>query len=518
MAGHSVVQYVDFGVDGDEDVVRNSFGAITNYEAFSPSGQPVPGGVYDPRLGTISHDYLCLTCAHGKKLCPGHRGHIALRVPVPLSFAVAEIRRWLRVTCFQCGEILVERERYEGLPPKRRLAEAATVATEGRRCPRRGCGAVHPAVVKDDEDYFTFRVRPAGPPAARAPAGRARAPAAAAAAAAEPPRGEKLYPDAIRAILERVTDAAAEGLGRGPAGHPRRLVARAIPVPPNTIRPGVRSFGGSGSSYHDSTNLLQHLIKRNAQFPEQLPPAMGAPGLGPIDGELDRSVQNYLQIYYDYTYGSSGTSAMQGQSGRRAIRFTERDVNSILRGLARKAGRIRANLLGKRVFNISRSTISGNMRLRIDEVGIPLAFARTLQVEDPVREDNLEWLMAFVLNGRRDYPGCTLVWQRATGAYHDVANLRDFRLEPGDVVFRDVVDGDLAFFNRQPTLERSSIGVHRVVVIRDEASLTFQMNVLSCEWYNADQPSRSATGSCLERCNTSLGGKQCKCCPGAARI
>jgi hypothetical protein len=47
-------------------------------------------------------------------------------------------------------------------------------------------------------------------------------------------------------------------------------------------------------------------------------------------------------------------------------------------------------------------------------------------------------------------------------------------------------NGDLAFFNRQPTLERSSIGVHRVIVIQDPSVHTFQFNVLTCVNYNAD--------------------------------
>ena len=157
-----------------------------------------------------------------------------------------------------------------------------------------------------------------------------------------------------------------------------------------------------------------------------------------------------------------------------------------MRNLPRKEGRIRAGLLGERVFNISRSTISGNMRYRIDEVGIPLEFARTLQVKETVQEYNRDWLMPFFLNGKRQYPGCSRIIKRSTGEVHDVDGLHDFRLEVGDVLLRDVVNGDIAFFNRQPTLERSSIGVHRVIVIQDPSVHTFQMNVLACENYNAD--------------------------------
>lgn len=470
MAGHSLIQHVGFQLTGDEEHRRESYAPITSYELFSPTGQPIPGGVYDLRLGTTDHAYLCLTCVNGKKLCPGHRGNLTLKVAVPQPIAIGEIRRWLRIICFKCGEVVVDREKYIRLPLGKRLSEAATIDTAGKRCPR--CSAVHPKITKDDEDYFTFWAETA---VAEKRTGNPRE-----------NRGDKLYPDAIRAIFERVSNSAVEALGRSITIHPRKLIIREVLIPPNTIRPGVKSFGGAGSSYHDSTNLLQHLVKRNSQLPDQLPDAMGSNLGGPVEGELDRAVQNLQQIYYDLIMGSSSTSVTQGSSGRRGLVVGARPVRSFLRNLSSKEGRLRENLLGKRVFYISRSTISGNMRYRIDEVGLPLEFARTLQVKETVQEYNRDWLMTFFLNGRRQYPGCTHIIRRATGEVHDVAGLRDFRLDVGDVLLRDIIDGDYAFFNRAPTLERSSIGVHKVIVIQDPSIHTFQMNVLACEWYNAD--------------------------------
>jgi DNA-directed RNA polymerase II subunit RPB1 len=472
MAGRSEITTVGFGLAGDEEIEAASYKTVTNYDLFDPSGQPVPGGVMDKGLGTTDYSYACQTCLHNKGLCPGHRGALRLRVAVISPVAVAEVRRWLRAICLNCGEIAAERERYINLPLARRLGEAAGVA-EGRPCRR--CGVAHPRIVKDEDDHFTFWAEPAAAGEKRAVRARSER------------RGERIWPDAIRAAFERVTDAAVEALGA--AAHPRKLILRTICVPPNTVRPNVRSFGGaSGASYHDSTNLLQHAVKRNQQLPERLPPAMLSIGSGapPVEGELERTVQNLQQIYYDIVIGSSSTSATQGSSGRRGLVVGARPVHSFLRNLQRKEGRIRANLLGKRVFYISRSTISGCMRFRIDEVGIPLEFARTLQVKETVQEYNRDWLTRFFLNGRRAYPGCTDIVRRATGMRHDVAGLRDARLEVGDVLFRDVISGDYAFFNRAPTLERSSIGVHRVVVVQDPSVHTFQMNVLACELYNAD--------------------------------
>ena len=472
MAGHSEITQVGFSLAGDAEIERNSYKKITSYELFAPDGQPVPGGVYDKSCGTTDYSYSCQTCKNDKKLCPGHRGSLDLRVAVLSPVAISEVRRWLRAVCLSCGEVTVEPERYMSLPLPKRLGEIAQAAVEGRPCRR--CGVPHPRIVKDEDDHFTFWAEPAVAGEKRTPRARSER------------RGERIWPDAIRAVFERVPDAVAATIA---AVLPKNLVLRRICVPPNTVRPNVRSFGGaSGASYHDSTNLLQHLVKRNGQIKEVLPAAMLAVNSGapPVDGELERAVLNMQQIYYDIVIGSSGTSATQGSSGRRGLVLGARPVHSFMRNLQRKEGRIRANLLGKRVFYISRSTISGCMRFRIDEVGIPLEFARTLQVKETVQEYNRERLTSFFLNARRAYPGCTDIIRRATGTRHDVAGLRDARLEIGDVIFRDVVTGDYAYFNRAPTLERSSIGVHRVVVVQDPSVHTFQMNVLACELYNAD--------------------------------
>jgi DNA-directed RNA polymerase beta' subunit len=478
-AGHSTIEQLSFGLNGDDENTANSFATVSSYELYTAQGAPVSGGAYDLRLGTTDHAFRCLTCAQGKKMCPGHRGLLPLKAAVPQPIAIAEIRRWLRVICLRCGALVVDEAKYAHVAPGRRLAEAATAETEGAKCSR--CGAVHGKISKDPEDHFTFWLEPAG------------------ARAAGDARGVKLYFDTIRAMFERVADSDVERLGRSLEVHPRVLVLTKLNFPPATIRPGVKGFGGgSGNSYHDSTNLLQHIVKRNLALPDVLPAAMGPAGPaepGPNDGELDRALQNLQQLNFDLTMGSSGTSVTQGSKGRRGLVMGPTPVKSILRNLARKEGRLRANGLGQRVFYISRSTISGNMRFPIDVVGVPLAFARTLQVCETVQDYNRARLMPFFLNGRRQYPGCTHVVRRATGEVHDVAGLRDGRLEVGDVLYRDVVNGDLAFFNRQPTLERSSIGVHRVVVIPDPSVHTFQFNVLACENYNADFD-RSPTGNC----------------------
>ncbi|MDF1729083.1 MAG: hypothetical protein P1U53_15185 [Sulfitobacter sp.] len=147
------------------------------------------------------------------------------------------------------------------------------------------------------------------------------------------------------------------------------------------------------------------------------------------------------------------------------------------------------------MFSIARNVISGNSHLRPDEVAVPEAIARQLYIAEYVQEDNIERLMPYFLNGRNQYPGSSRV-QRASGAFYDVTGLRS--IEPGDVLFRNPVDGDLVNFNRQPSLTMSAVGTHVLKVLPEPPAppdggvsgpligKTFQMNVASTPLYNAD--------------------------------
>ncbi|CAG8816344.1 32658_t:CDS:1, partial [Racocetra persica] len=79
MVGISTIENVEFSLLGDKDHEKNAHMEIHSYELFLPGGQPVDGGIYDLKLGTTDHSYLCAVCQNGKKKCPGHRGYLALK-------------------------------------------------------------------------------------------------------------------------------------------------------------------------------------------------------------------------------------------------------------------------------------------------------------------------------------------------------------------------------------------------------------------------------------------------------
>jgi RNA polymerase Rpb1, domain 2 len=70
-------------------------------------------------------------------------------------------------------------------------------------------------------------------------------------------------------------------------------------------------------------------------------------------------------------------------------------------------GRVRGNLMGKRVDFSARTVISGDPNLALDELGVPWSIALTLTVPEAVTPHNIGRLAALVANGPHPPPGQT---------------------------------------------------------------------------------------------------------------
>lgn len=71
--------------------------------------------------------------------------------------------------------------------------------------------------------------------------------------------------------------------------------------------------------------------------------------------------------------------------------------------------------LGKRVDFTSRTVISPDPNLKIDQVGVPLHVAKTLTFPEVANKANIEKLRKLVLNGDDTHPGATHVVDRKSG-------------------------------------------------------------------------------------------------------
>ena len=175
-----------------------------------------------------------------------------------------------------------------------------------------------------------------------------------------------------------------------------------------------------------------------------------------------------------------GSAPMQQRSGR--------PLQCIMDRLNSKYGRIRGNLMGKRVDFSARSVITGDPNLSIRELGVPLKIAMNITKPVKVNDRNKNFLTKLIQNGPDDpekYPGAKIL-QRANGESISLryVDRESIVLQNGDIVHRHMMDGDGVLFNRQPSLHRMSMMCHIVKVMKKGD--TFRMNVADTAPYNAD--------------------------------
>lgn len=126
-----------------------------------------------------------------------------------------------------------------------------------------------------------------------------------------------------------------------------------------------------------------------------------------------------------------------------ALQKSGRPVKAIRARLKGKEGRLRGNLMGKRVDFSARTVITGDPNLELDEVGVPRSIAMNLTFPERVTPYNISYLQELVRNGPTNYPGARYV-VRDTGERIDLRyNKRaDAFLQYGWVVERHLKDGE----------------------------------------------------------------------------
>ena len=229
-------------------------------------------------------------------------------------------------------------------------------------------------------------------------------------------------------------------------------------------------MGDTGArSEDDLTTLYSEIVRQNKALRDH--EKSGAPNH--IQLQLARLLQGTLAAIIDNAI--PGQTPASGRSGR--------PLKSISARLKGKEGRVRGNLMGKRVDFSARTVITPDPNLAIDEVGVPRSIARTLTYPEVVTPWNVAQLQELVENGPSELPGARYII-RTDGMRVDLTkpNAQKF-LQVGYKVERHVKDGDIVMFNRQPSLHKMSIMSHRIRIMPYS---TFRLNLSVTTPYNAD--------------------------------
>jgi DNA-directed RNA polymerase II subunit RPB1 len=280
-----------------------------------------------------------------------------------------------------------------------------------------------------------------------------------------------LTPEKVVRLFRRITDDNIKFMGFSPIwSRPEWMVCQVLAIPPPAVRPSVK-HDSQQRSEDDITHIIVNIIKTNKTLQEKI----NSNANGNIIDDWTTVLQYYIATLVDNKI--PGVAAVAQRSGR--------PLKSIKERLNGKQGRVRGNLMGKRVDYSARSVITPDPQLSIRELGVPLKIAKNLTKPVSVNKTNMNFLLKLVRNGPDIHPGAKIL-ERKTGENISLRYIdrESIKLNEGDRVHRHMMDGDAILFNRQPTLHRMSMMCHVVKIVYHGD--TFRMNVGDTKPYNAD--------------------------------
>lgn len=288
------------------------------------------------------------------------------------------------------------------------------------------------------------------------------------------PEKKQITPEMALHVFRSISTEEIHDLGlSNDYARPEWMIITVLPVPPPPVRPSI-SMDGTGQGMRgedDLTYKLGDIIRANGNVRQAQ--QEGSPAH--VAADFEALLQYHVATYMD--------NDIAGQP--QALQKSGRPVKSIRARLKGKEGRLRGNLMGKRVDFSARTVITGDPNLSLDEVGVPRSIARTLTYPETVTPYNIGKLHQLVQNGPNDHPGAKYVI-RSDGTRIDLRHHKragQISLEYGWKVERHIIDGDFIIFNRQPSLHKESMMGHRVRVMPYS---TFRLNLSVTSPYNAD--------------------------------
>ena len=454
----SKVVGIQFSILSPDEIRKSSVAEITSRDTYI-NNKPVIGGLFDPRMGVLEPGLICPTDGLDYMQTPGYCGHIELARPVFYIQYLNTLQKIIRCICFKCSKLLISKEKYKQalkLQGDARWKYVFSLASKIKRCgedTEDGCGCLQPNKIRK-EGLATIYAEWKGEEAN------------------SEPMVVKISPEMILKIFKRISDEDVSFMGFSPLySRPDWMICQVMAVPPPAVRPSVK-HDSQQRSEDDLSHILVNIIKTNKTLQEKI--QSNAPA-NVID-DWSTVLQYYVATQVDNKI--PGVAAVAQRSGR--------PLKSIKDRLNGKGGRMRGNLMAKRVDFSARSVITADPNISIRELGIPMKVAKNITKPVVVNKINKDYLTKLVRNGPEVWPGAKML-ERKNGESITLKYYTDRNsiiLEDGDIVHRHMMDGDAVLFNRQPTLHRMSMMCHIARIM--QRGDTFRMNVADTKPYNAD--------------------------------
>jgi DNA-directed RNA polymerase II subunit RPB1 len=437
---------IQFSILSPDEIRKGSVVPITSKEMYT-NNSPVLGGLFDQRMGVLEPGKICPTDGLDYMKTPGYFGHLELAKPIFYMQYFPTVQKILKCVCFKCSKLRISKEKHShalDMIPIERLKYVCSIAEKIKRCgedTENGCGCLQFKKLKKEDVATLWAVWPNS----------------------DGDVVKRVTAEMVLKIFKRISDEDVTFMGLSPVwSRPDWMICQVLAIPPPSVRPSVKQDAQQRSE-DDLTHILVNIVKNNKILQDKI--QANAP---------EKAIEDYsliLQLYCAALVNNKIPNAAQiAQRSGRPFKSIEDRLNG-------KGGRMRGNLMAKRVDFSARSVITADPNISIQELGIPMKIAKNITKPVVVNKANKAFLKKLILNGADLHPGAkTLETKNGTStALRYVVDRNSIVLEEGDIVHRHMMDGDVILFNRQPTLHRMSMMAHIVKVMKQGD--TFRMNV-----------------------------------------
>lgn len=455
--GTRQITSTQFAIMSPEKIIEQSVAHIYNHIGKHKGDNS--STLLDPRLGAGRGQVNVIT-GLSQKLDPGNFGHCVLAKPVYHPMFFDHVKRIVSSVCIVCSALRYssdeEKEQtirdVKGKNNRLRFAHVTGMLSSREKKFCYLCSSPYPAIRENKSTLVVIGLQAIFNKSKEAP--------------------KDLNPEHVYRILRGITDENCETMGLNPkTSRPEWMMITVLPVPPPSMRPSVQVENGKVSE-DDMTHAFNNIIKQNNSLQLNL--------LKVSDTANDITIHKLwqgLQLIVACMIDNE-TSSYSHATNR-----THRPLKTIRKRHRGKQGRIRWNLMGKRVNSSARSVITADPNLSINQVGVPERIAMNLTYPEIVTSYNFDHLSRLVKNGPSVYPGAKNYRAKNSKFRKDLAINDNVTLNIGDTVYRHMLDGDIVFFNRQPSLHKMSMMAHHAKIM---PGLSFRLNPNDTTPYNAD--------------------------------
>jgi len=409
---------VKFDIFSLTEIKNNSVCEITSSKIY---GQNT---VYDERMGVLDQNKKCETCNNGVIECPGHFGHIKLEQYIYHPLYIDNILSLLNVICYSCGSLLLTLDeiRYNkislNLTSINKLLKTKLKLNQCYKCKK-----YQLTFMNYNDKIYEYMTN----------------------------NKYSIISDIhyIYELFGKISNDDLQILNINT--NPQNYIIVYLPIIPPCCRSFILINGNHCED--DLTHQYIEIIKINKKLK-----LLDKSNITDKNNLIDKLIV-IIKLLYNNKCNNTGEHVFKSISSRWDT----------------KTGRMRGNLMGKRVNFCGRTVVTPDSTLPLNVIGVPECFSNILTIPEICNNFNIDRLKLLQLNNK--------ITNKLDKNGEPIVLKKNDQININDTIERYIEDNDYILMNRQPSLHKLSMLGFKIKLLPSE---TFRFNLSACTSFNAD--------------------------------